>query len=401
MNKLPADPWADDCLSRKAFGDLLLACLQGESIFSEEAFVVALIGKFGTGKSHFLRMWQADLERKTTESPDKYPAVVRVNAWESDFSGEPLLALVFELIEQLDAKPRGKKYAASRDIQRGLASVLSGFRRAGQDIAFGFVEEKTGVAPEGVLEAVSTAASGSELDRRAKALFADFKSKRDSIVKLRKAIGGFIEQNSSVEGAGELKLILIVDELDRCDPRYAIEFLEAIKHVFNVRGLAVVLGVDWDQMSCTARALFGGRLNVDEYFRKFVKRKVNLPEASSPSVQKLGSQLAGKYFGGDVAGSRSWKSIRSSNSEKLLGAILDALDLTPRQLEGAFHLLSCFYQFEEVNSPQRERENYAHEFFIAGVCIGHPKLKDLIVSSPDMVAILKGVRANCRGAEDP
>jgi tRNA A37 threonylcarbamoyladenosine biosynthesis protein TsaE len=75
------DPWKDDRLGRRKFGELLLACLQAEASFSDEAFVVALTGKFGSGKSYFLNMWKRHLELKSKGAPTKYPLVVTINAW--------------------------------------------------------------------------------------------------------------------------------------------------------------------------------------------------------------------------------------------------------------------------------------------------------------------------------
>jgi len=41
---------------------------------------------------------------------------------------------------------------------------------------------------------------------------------------------------SLTKGKSQSKVIIIVDELDRCRPDYAIRVLEIIKHLFDVNG---------------------------------------------------------------------------------------------------------------------------------------------------------------------
>src|SRR5690606_11772240 len=43
----------------------------------------------------------------------------------------------------------------------------------------------------------------------------------------------YLEENAKAR----LPMFIFVDELDRCRPNYAIELLEGLKHLFDVRGL--------------------------------------------------------------------------------------------------------------------------------------------------------------------
>jgi hypothetical protein len=361
------DPWANDCLNRKRFGELLLACLQGEAIFADEAFVVALTGKFGSGKSYFLDMWAKHLLVKVGEHPEKFPMVVTVNAWESDFSGEPLLALVSAISNQLRVTRKGKEEKAVKDLKRGLAGAVGVAKWA----LSGLIEEKTGVPPEEVATAFVDGASGEELDRRANALLSEFKARKQSLEKLRSSLQLLVDSDSAAKGKRELKVILIVDELDRCNPRYAIEFLEAIKHVFNVRGMAVVLGVDWKQLGSAASALFGQHLDIDEYFRKFIRRRIQLPEPSFQEIAALCGKLTDAYFptGSDLKSVYDLIRRQEGDPSRLLGCYAQALRLTPRQCQSAITTLSFYYRLGE-SSPRWEM--YAVDLFLVSLSVGIP-----------------------------
>src|SRR5690606_31002559 len=111
--------YEDDAFgSREEFGNLLYAFLQSEHILADESFVVALTGGFGSGKSHFLSMW----ESKIRAMEDPKPMVVHVNAWESDHSGEPVLAVVAAISKQLRTA-RKISEAAADELKCAAAGV--------------------------------------------------------------------------------------------------------------------------------------------------------------------------------------------------------------------------------------------------------------------------------------
>jgi hypothetical protein len=128
----------------------------------------------------------------------------------------------------------------------------------------------------------------------------------------------------------------MVDELDRCRPDYAIHYIETIKHVFDVPGLTFVLAVDQDRLAAAATAVFG-ELNFDEYFRKFVHRKVQMPIASPECL----INLARRY----VAAFLEKEQLRVSmlriedHTVRQIAELVGAFQLTPRQTQEAFRIM--------------------------------------------------------------
>ena len=74
------------------------------------------------------------------------------------------------------------------------------------------------------------------------------------------------------------KLIIIVDELDRARPDYAVHFLEDIKHFFDIPNVIFIVGVNRQQMESTVKCLYGESLNFEGYYRKFFKQEIDLPD---------------------------------------------------------------------------------------------------------------------------
>lgn len=246
-----------------------------EKFFVSESLVIGLDARFGSGKSTFLKMWRNRLA--TTEVNEKKQLVISVNAWDDDYCGDPLVSLISALIDAFgedsqDAKPLKD---AAKDVGWFLAGlgnqVVSKF--TGIDVvAAGDLAEKKKVENQEV--------PGSFFDL--------YSSKRKALHALKNAIRAAVEKESGI--------LIMVDELDRCRPDYAISYLETIKHVFDVRGMTFVLAVDRRQLECSAKAAFGADLDFPEYFRKFVQREVPLPLPKEENFSRMASEYVGYYL---------------------------------------------------------------------------------------------------------
>lgn len=76
------DVWADDFMNRKPSSDFLTRYI----LANDHVKVLNVNSSWGSGKTFFLERWKAELSKK-------YVCVL-FNAWETDYSAEPLLALV-------------------------------------------------------------------------------------------------------------------------------------------------------------------------------------------------------------------------------------------------------------------------------------------------------------------
>lgn len=90
-----------DKFELKSFSERLEKFLTVEHEFVEGSLVVSLNAPFGSGKSTFLSMWKADLDRQ--QAPDR-PKAIMLNAWESDYCGDPLLSVVTGLIASVSIR---------------------------------------------------------------------------------------------------------------------------------------------------------------------------------------------------------------------------------------------------------------------------------------------------------
>jgi hypothetical protein len=73
-------------------------------------------------------------------------------------------------------------------------------------------------------------------------------------------------------------LVIVIDELDRCRPNYAIQVLEKIKHLFSIPGIVFVLGIDREQIGFSIETLYGKGMDVTGYLSRFIDIDYHLPE---------------------------------------------------------------------------------------------------------------------------
>ena len=95
----------------------------------------------------------------------------------------------------------------------------------------------------------------------------DFRRKLESLVAARE------KHHNSTSPA-----IIVIDELDRCRPDYALEILEVVKHLFTVPNLHFVLGVNLGILEDMVRLRYGTTINAHSYLSKFIQVTLELPD---------------------------------------------------------------------------------------------------------------------------
>ena len=84
-------------------------------------------------------------------------------------------------------------------------------------------------------------------------------------------------------------LIVVIDELDRCRPSYAVELLEVAKHLFAVDHIVFVLAVNRSELAHSIRALYGSGFDAEGYLRRFFDVDFRLPAPDRDSLSMRSS----------------------------------------------------------------------------------------------------------------
>jgi hypothetical protein len=251
-------------LNRKEYGEFLIDYIVGE----KNGFVLNLNGEWGTGKTQFLRRFYSGLIKR------KHPTIY-IDAWESDFSDIPLSVVSSELINQLSC--------VNENIGSDLEKVSEFLGKALKGAIIG----GAGLLSKSLL---GEASAGTEV---VKALFeqspkdflgkvkGDHVEQIDAIKQIRKQLGLLAEVIKTNYGCS-LPIVVLVDELDRCRPTYAIEMLEVIKHFFTTENFVFVIATDTEQLKNSIKAVYGSEFDSSTYLKRFFNREARLP---SPDIE--------------------------------------------------------------------------------------------------------------------
>ena len=89
-------------------------------------------------------------------------------------------------------------------------------------------------------------------------------------------------------------VLLVVDELDRCMPEYAIKVLERLHHMFEgLDNVIVLLAIDSTQLEHSVKEIYGEQVDTERYLRKFISFRVKL---DTGKVQNQILDNYGYYF---------------------------------------------------------------------------------------------------------
>ena len=223
--------------------------------------VIAIDGAWGTGKTTFLNLWKQSLFKSGRP-------VVHFNAWENDYSANALVSILFELTNQL--RGCNAKFGLKNLIDDTTIKIFTDM--ANTSLKF---------CSSGLLSVDS------------------FKNQPDIITEhehYKKQLERFKENlrklAKNYRSKKHYPLIIIIDELDRCRPTFAIDVLEVAKHLFSTDGVVFVLALNQRQLGHSVASIYGDCFDSIGYLEKFVDVTFRLPPVDRTKF--LRSQLSEK-----------------------------------------------------------------------------------------------------------
>lgn len=253
-------------------GKEFIDCMPGAAIFAEclkttiltkpTPYVLRLEDNFGMGKTHFSTRFAYFLQNSDIDA-------IYFSAWENDYIEQPFVSFSTEII----------KYFQHRSINAKLKAHLKNVSKSIYQLILNLLKSTTISATADVKGVGIQAGCSVDLDKGIGAIenfVQSFIKNDDDLINFKKILKGF------VESLPNKKLVIIVDELDRCRPDYAMKTLEIIKHFFDVEGLFIIIPTNERSLQKCVQALYGineisNQDNENEcYFNKFFNDKLKL-----------------------------------------------------------------------------------------------------------------------------
>lgn len=236
-----------DVLEREKFANQLSELIGKAS----EPLVIALDGKWGSGKSYFLKRWVG-------HHPSDKGTTVYFDAFEHDYLSEPLISIITAVNNRIPKDHKKNWKELGFKIAKPAAAIALNVATLG-------AKEQAGDLLGSVVEAVS-----GEAKKASEKFWAEQEAKAQSMQDFKGLL-----RKIATDGK---PLIIVVDELDRCRPDYALSVLEIVKHFFNVKNVHFVLGVNLRALENSVEARYGTGIDANNYLKKFIHIKASFPD---------------------------------------------------------------------------------------------------------------------------
>lgn len=237
--------------------------------------VIAVDSKWGNGKT-----WVAQELIRRLKEKDKNRPVVYLDVFRYDHHDDAFAVITASIFESL--KPKG---VLRKTFLSATVGVLKTSAPIAAKAAISLGAKAIGMEAGEITDAVVEATKESSAVFSEKAVEKLLKNYSET----EKIQNHFIESLSKLTKDLTAPFVVIVDELDRCRPTFALEVLERIKHLFDAENIVFVLFWNAESIHESIRHTYGRGTNAEEYLSKFVAFSVPLT-LSGNRGKKIGSR---------------------------------------------------------------------------------------------------------------
>jgi len=288
---------------------------------SRPRFSVGIYGEWGTGKTTFMRLIEGKLQEHKKEI-----LTVWFNAWR--YEREEQLAIVALLKTVAYAMGQHPIYRRVRPILlRGLAVVgVDLLRQAASRV----------ITEHGIEQLEKKLLPRLEL-------LAEFDQKTlyfDGLRRLETEIGKIRTKYP------HSRVVIFIDDLDRCSPRKALEVFESIKVFLDIEGFVYVIGLSHETISKLITAAYReSGVTGEKYIQKIIQMPIMVPDWTRDDIKYLIKERLVKRVG----------AIYSEPISRNSDLLAEALDPNPREIKRFINSFIIAFKIYSHNSTVKPR----------------------------------------------
>jgi len=298
-------------------------------------FTIGIYGEWGTGKTTLMKSIETNLQAADLYEGGEKILPIWFNAWK--YEREDSLATV-SLLKTVGYAMAGHQRfdTLSKTIFKGLTIVSKDMM---QQIAMQVVSKQNSIDDE-------------EIDQKM-----DYLNKlyRDSVYyegldKIKEEIYSIREKDP------ECRVVIFIDDLDRCSPNKALEVLESIKLFLDLEGFVFVIGLSHKTVTqLITRAYETTGIKGEDYIKKIIQIPIKIPSWSKESIIDLIENSITPRLNSD------YTKFLSQNS----AMIAKVIDYNPRQLKRFIN--NVIIAFETFTSKEGSPEIQFNEIFLVKI----------------------------------
>lgn len=264
-----------------------------EDIVMDDALTPSTIGVYGdwgSGKSSLMQM----VEKRLSDKYGNDVACIHFNGWLFEGYEDAKTAFCGTILEELrkhktiPSKVKGQITSLLKKID-GKKILMKGGSIALDVLLTGGIGSLAGLTVESIASTLKKKVDGIDADDIREAL-KDFK--KDNEDKKREEVKNFQKDFESILKESNLKrMVVFVDELDRCKPDTVLDIFEAMRLFLFVKGSSFVIGADNRLIDYAIRSRYknvpGNNLDISkEYLEKLIQYPVSIPQLDKNELEK-------------------------------------------------------------------------------------------------------------------
>ncbi len=235
---------------------------------NDQSLVIGINGSYGSGKSTFITNFMQYLTAN-----DSAVKTILYNAWENDYFEDPFLSIVGQIY-------KAEKNLSNEKKIKFKEAAINFFIRFLLPIASPRVKNAIEVVND--LKQYTQETNEKIFDR----YIENYSSMEEEKSNFRNALANLGDS----EGTPVLKVIFI-DELDRCNPKFAIKVMERVKHFFNAKNTIFVISLDKKQFLSIINKVYGQQLDANNYLLRFFDFWLEMPTSKDFNLKILQNTL--------------------------------------------------------------------------------------------------------------
>lgn len=245
---------------------------------------IGIYGDWGSGKSSLMDMTMTELLK------DEQILCLKFNGWLFEGYEDAKVALVGSILDEIGKKKRLS--AKAKDTLKNLYDNTDFIKLSGKLAKYGLdffltggILSLTDITIETIKNALISKGEKIE-DADIEGVLKAFKSKE-----VRRSIKSFHSDFEKLLNQSKIKrLVVFIDELDRCKHDTILETLEAIRLFLFAKGTSFIIGADERQIQYAVRLKYpdveGNQIDIGkEYLEKLIQYPVRIPQLGQKEVE--------------------------------------------------------------------------------------------------------------------
>jgi len=246
---------------------------------------IGIYGNWGSGKSSLIEMTLNDL------SKDQEILCLKFNGWLFEGYEDAKTALLGSILDNINNERTTS--AKAKEVLKRLYKNVDFFKLASKGLKYGLDFFLTGgvgtvadITLQTIISKAKKASANVSEDEIKETLKDTFKGSE-----IRNSLKTFHSDFAELLAETNIKkLVVFIDELDRCNPDTILETLEAIRLFLFTKGTSFIIGADERQVMYAVRKKFpevkGNQIDIGkEYLEKMIQYPVKIAQLGTKEVE--------------------------------------------------------------------------------------------------------------------